>query len=94
MADGVLELMTEIVCCHKPMVVIACQELPQKIVKDRFLKLDYTHIEYVFDCLRKTESRVRNIKSYMLTKLYNSYSTITVCENFERDFGESLIKFN
>ena len=44
MASGVLELMTEIVCCHKPTVVIACQELPQKIVKDRFLKLDYTHI--------------------------------------------------
>lgn len=76
MADGVLELMTEIVCCHKPTVVIACQELPQKIVKDRFLKLDYTHIEYVFDCLRKTGNRVRNIKSYMLTMLYNSYSTI------------------
>ena len=76
MADGVLELMTEIVCYHKPTVVIACQELPKKIVKDRFLNLDYTHIEYVFDCLRKTGNRVRNIKSYMLTMLYNSYTTI------------------
>ena len=76
MADGVLELMTEIVCCRKPIVVVACQELPQAMVKERFLKLDYTHIEYVFDCLKKNGSRVRNIKSYMITMLYNSYTTI------------------
>lgn len=76
MADGVLELMTEIVCCRKPIVVVACQEFPQAMVKERFLKLDYTHIEYVFDCLRKNGSRVRNIKSYMITMLYNSYTTI------------------
>lgn len=76
MADGVLELMTEIVCCRKPIVVVACQELPQAMVKERFLKLDYTHIEYVFDSLKKNGSRVRNIKSYMITMLYNSYTTI------------------
>lgn len=76
MAAGVLELMTEIVCCRKPMVVVACQELPQTMVRERLLKLNYTHIEYVFDCLKRNESRVRNIKSYMLTMLYNSYTTI------------------
>lgn len=76
MADGVLELITEIVCCRKPVVVVACQELPQSMVKERFLKLNYTHIEYVFDCLKKNGSRVRNIKSYTITMLYNSYTTI------------------
>lgn len=76
MAGGVLELMTEIVCCRKPIVIVACQELPQAMVRERFLKLDYTHIEYVFDCLKKNGSRVRNIKSYMITMLYNSYTTI------------------
>ena len=80
MADGVLELMTEIVCCRKPIVVVACQELPQAMVKERFLKLEYTHIEYVFDCLKKNGSRVRNIKSYMITMLYNSYTTIELDE--------------
>lgn len=76
MAEGVLELMTEAVCSKKSMIVVACQEIPQAVVKNRLLKLDYTHIEYVFDCLRKGGSRVRNIKSYMLTMLYNSYATI------------------
>lgn len=76
MAEGVLELMTEVVCSKKPTIVVASQEIPQAVVKSRLLKLDYTHIEYVFDCLRKGGSRVRNIKSYMLTMLYNSYATI------------------
>lgn len=61
--------------------VLVCTEVqtsekPQSIVKNRLLKLDYTHIEYVFDCLKKGGNRVKNIKSYMLTMLYNSYATI------------------
>lgn len=76
MAAGVLELMTETVCSKKTVIVVASQEVPQSIVKSRLLKLDYTHIEYVFDCLKKGGNRVKNIKSYMLTMLYNSYATI------------------
>ena len=45
-------------------------------VRARFLKLDYSHIEYVIERLKNSGSRVRNIKSYMLSMLYNSYTTI------------------
>lgn len=76
MADGVLELITETICSSKPEIMIACEPVPHSIVKERFLKLGYKHIEYVFDCLKTVENRVKNIKSYMLTMLYNSYSTI------------------
>lgn len=76
MADGVLELITETICSSKPEIMIACEPVPHSIVKARFLKLGYKHIEYVFDCLKTVENRVKNIKSYMLTILYNSYSTI------------------
>ena len=72
MAAGVLELMTETVCSKKTVIVVASQD----IVKSRLLKLDYTHIEYVFDCLKKGGNLVKNIKSYILTMLYNSYATI------------------
>ena len=76
MANGVLELITETICSSKPEIMIACEPVPHSIVKARFLKLGYKHIEYVFDCLKTIENRVKNIKSYMLTMLYNSYSTI------------------
>lgn len=83
MDEGVLELMTEVVCSKKPTILVASQEIPQAVVKSRLLILDYTHIEYIFDCLRKGGSRVRNIKSYMLTMLYNSYATIGHCYTAE-----------
>ena len=51
-------------------------EVPQAAVKCRFLKLDYGHIEYVLDCLKKNTTKVKNIKSYLLTSLYNSLATI------------------
>ena len=76
MADGVLELITETICSSKPEIMIACELVAHSIVKERFLKLGYKHIEYVFDCLKTVENKVKNIKSYMLTMLYNSYSTI------------------
>lgn len=76
MADGVLELITETICSSKLEIMIACELVPHSMIKERFMKLRYKHIEYVFDCLKTVENRVKNIKSYMLTMLYNSYSTM------------------
>lgn len=76
MADGVLELMTEVACSREPTMVVSCRQMPTAAVRARFLKLDYSHIEYVIERLKNSGSRVRNIKSYMLSMLYNSYTTI------------------
>ena len=75
-SDMIVYAVTETICSSKPEIMIACEPVPHSIVKERFLKLGYKHIEYVFDCLKTVENRVKNIKSYMLTMLYNSYSTI------------------
>ena len=36
------------------------------------LKLNSSHIQYVFDCIDRNTTKVRNIKSYLLTTLYNA----------------------
>jgi hypothetical protein len=46
------------------------------VVRDRFLKLDSSHIEYVLDCLEKNQQEVRNVKQYILATLYNASMTI------------------
>ena len=46
------------------------------MVRDRFLKLDSSHIEYVLDCLEKNQQEVRNVKQYILATLYNASMTI------------------
>lgn len=75
-ADGVVEIMVDAVCSKRDYLVVSCDEIPQAAVKSRLLKLDYGHVEYVLDCLKNNTTKVRNIKSYLLTALYNSYSTM------------------
>ena len=51
-------------------------KVPKEIVKSRLLKLDSEHINYVIECLQKNTTKVKNIRSYLLTALYNSYETL------------------
>ena len=45
-------------------------------VKYVFLKINEFHIEYVFESLNKNTTDIKNIKSYLITCLYNSVFTI------------------
>ena len=47
-------------------------DMPKEVVKSRLLKLNSSHIDYVFDAMRKSPSDIRNIRAYMLTALYNA----------------------
>ena len=75
-ADEILEIMLDAVCSKKEYLWISEEEIPQEVVKSRLLKLNYNHIEYVLDCMQKTTTKIRNIKNYILTSLYNSFSTM------------------
>ncbi len=75
-ADSVLDIILDAVCSKKDYLMIAGGEIPQIVVKNRFLKLDYRHIEYVLDCLENNTSKIYNIQSYILTALYNSPKTM------------------
>lgn len=45
-------------------------------MKSRLLKLDSEHIRFVFDCLKKNTTQVKNIKQYLLAVLYNAPVTM------------------
>jgi hypothetical protein len=72
----ILELMLETLCSAKKTIRIGGENKPAEIVKRRMLELDQFHIEYVLETLGKNTTAVRNIKSYMLTALYNAPVTI------------------
>lgn len=73
---GIVDIMLDAVCSKKDYLVVGGDELPQAVVCSRFLKLRYEHVEYVLDCMKKNTTKVRCIKGYLLTALYNSLSTI------------------
>ncbi|MEG0049965.1 MAG: DUF6017 domain-containing protein [Clostridia bacterium] len=74
--DEIVELLVETLCSQKPTIAVASDELPASLVKDRLLKLNSTHIEYVMDSMKKNTGAVRNIKRYLLTALFNASATI------------------
>ena len=75
--DEILDIMVDTVCGTKPMVRISGQDFPAEVVKSRLLKLNSEHIKYVVDCLKSNTTKVRNIRSYLLTSLYNAPTTIS-----------------
>ena len=64
------------VLSQRPYIRIAGDDYPREVVKSRFLKVNFSHVEYVFDCLDNNTTKVRNIKSYLLAALYNAPTTM------------------
>ncbi len=75
--DQIVELMTEVVCSNRPTIRVAGSEFPQEVVKSRFLKLDEEHIRFIFECLDHNHTKIRNMKQYLITTLFNAYTTKT-----------------
>lgn len=71
-----INIMLDAVCSTAPTIRINGEDMPQQVVKSRFLKLNSSHIEYVFEVMNKNPSDIRNIKAYLLTALYNASLTI------------------
>lgn len=74
--DEIADIIIETLCSTKPTINIAGDDYPAQLVKDKMLKISSSHIEYVFDCLDKNTTYVRNIKRYLLATLFNAPSTI------------------
>ena len=68
--------MVETLCSKREYITVAGDDYPASLVKERLQRIDSTHIEYVFECLDKNTTFIRNIKKYLLTTLFNAPSTI------------------
>ena len=90
--DEVVELIVECICSQSPTIRVANQEMPQEVVKSRFLKLTEEHISYVFECLEKTTTKIRNIKAYLITALFNSVATLSSYQS--ADFRHAFPEFS
>ena len=76
--DEILTTMVNAICLKKDFIRISGEDIPQIEVKDKFLKMNQSHIEYVYDCLTKNKSTVKNMSAYLLTCLYRAPDVINV----------------
>lgn len=76
LAEELYHLILDVVLVRRETVRIGSEEYPYEIVRSRFLKLKQPHIEYVMDAMRNNTAKVRNIRAYLLTALYNAPDTM------------------
>jgi len=74
--DEIVELIVETVCTTKTHIRVSGADFPTDIVRSRLLKLTCEHIRFVFDCLDENTTKIRNMKQYLLTTLYNAPVTM------------------
>ncbi|WP_029319327.1 DUF6017 domain-containing protein [Butyrivibrio sp. AE3004] len=74
--EGIYDLVLETVLCQNPSIWISKNEYPTNLVKSKFLKLNHMHLEYVMGCMKDNTTKVRNIKNYLLSALFNAPTTM------------------
>lgn len=73
---GIVDLILEMVLSKADEVVISSNRYPTELVKSKMLKLNSSHVDYVMGCMRSNTTKVKNIKKYLLTVLFNAPTTI------------------
>lgn len=74
--DEIVTLILETVCTARKTIRVAGDDYPAEVVKSKFMKLDSSHIQFVFDCMKENTTKIRNIKKYLLAVLFNAPSTM------------------
>ena len=74
--DAILNLVLDVICSKRKTIRIAGDDKPVSVVKAQFLKLNLFHIEYVMECLKRNDAKVRNMKQYLLATIYNAPITM------------------
>ena len=74
--DELMDIMLETICTARTTVRIAGDDYPAELVRAKFMKLDSEHIRFVLDCMQENTTKIRNMKQYLRTVLFNAPSTI------------------
>lgn len=77
--DEIITLITDTLHGSSEKIRIGGELMSRSVVESRFSKLDAEYICYVMDSFEKNTAPVRNIRSYMLTALYNAPAT---CDHY------------
>ena len=75
--NEIVDLLQETVCSIRSRIRVAGNDYHAEVVRAKLLKLNGEHIRFVMDCLKQNTTRIRNIRQYLLTVLFNAPSTMS-----------------
>ncbi len=88
--DELVELIVEIMTLPDDTTVrVSKQEKSAAVMKSQFSKLEKRHILFVLERLEANRSKVRNIKAYLLTTLYNALLTTASYQRQKKNQGKA-----
>lgn len=76
LAEELYQIICDVVCVKRNNIKVGGEIYPYELVKSRFLKLKYSHLKYVMGQMKSNTNRIKNIRSYLITTLYNAPETI------------------
>ena len=68
MLDEIVDLLVETVCSARKTIRIAGDDYPAELVKSKLMKLDSSHIEFVFDCISKNTTEILQIPRALMIR--------------------------
>lgn len=74
--EEIVDLITDVLCSTRATIRIGGEDLPIEAVKDRFWRWKHRISSIVLDRMKETTTKIRNIRGYLLTALYNAPTTI------------------
>ena len=73
--EDIYKLILDTFTSNKKTIKINKEQIPIEKIRSRVLSLNSLHIEYVLECVAN-QSDIKNMRSYLLTALYNAPTTI------------------
>ena len=74
--DEIVDIASEALCSNRSSFTLGKDTYPYALVKDRLLRLDSSHIEYIISCINANTTEIHNIKPYLLKTLINAPATM------------------
>lgn len=74
--EELYQIICDVVSIKREKIRIGGEAYPYQLVKGKFLKLNEQHLLYVMEYMKKTNTKIGNIRSYLTTALYHAPDTI------------------
>ena len=75
--DEIVDIASEALCTRRATFTLGKDTYPYSLVKNRLLRLDASHVEYIIDCIDANTTDIHNIKPYLLKTLINAPATMS-----------------
>ena len=93
--DEIVGVMADVINQETDTVRINRQQIAFRQVRERFLQIRRKHMEYILKSIKKSRTDITNIRSYIITCVYNAATTVSTYSLKENnDTGGMLNRFN